>query len=201
MFLVAGLGNPQARHATNRHNVGFLVVNELARRAGVALSTARFDGRAVKTSLGRAEVLLLQPMTYMNRSGGPVASALRFFKLEPDHQLVVIHDELDLEFGVVRVKVGGGTAGHNGLRSIADSIGTTDFVRVRIGIGKPEAGGSVTAHVLSDFSVQERTALSSIVDGAADAVETILSDGPIAAMNRHNAPAKSRAPLSEEPEN
>lgn len=190
MFLVAGLGNPESKYSGNRHNAGFMVVDELARRWGAPMSTTRFDGRVARATIRGQEALLLQPMTYMNRSGGPVGAAARFFKIDPESQLVVIHDELDMELGVVRIKEGGGTAGHKGLRSIAATLGTTDFIRIRFGIGRPGPGRSVTSHVLSDFAPEESKELVSIIDLGADAVETVLAEGPVAAMNEHHSRSK-----------
>ncbi len=192
MFVVAGLGNPEPRYARNRHNAGFMVIEELARRAGASLSGSRFDARAARARVGRMEALLLQPMTFMNRSGGPVGAATRFFKIDPTVELLVVHDELDLELGVIRIKKGGGTAGHNGLRSIAASIGTPDFLRLRFGIGRPETGISVTSHVLSDFSAEQERDLDDVIALAADAVETVLNEGPLAAMNEFHSRKAAR---------
>ncbi len=184
MFLVAGLGNPGPKYAGNRHNAGFMVIEELARRACVLLSASRFEGRMARARIGPVEAVLLEPMTYMNRSGGPVAAAARFFKVDPETELVVVHDELDLELGTIRVKQGGGTAGHKGLRSIAAGLGATSFLRVRFGIGRPKDERSVTAHVLSDFSPEEARELPTIIDRGADAVEILVAEGPAAAMNK-----------------
>jgi peptidyl-tRNA hydrolase, PTH1 family len=186
VYLVAGLGNPERRYAGNRHNAGFMVVAALARRAGEDLRPGKFDGLMARVRLRGEDALLLQPMTYMNRSGQAVGPAARFYKVDPATELVVIHDELDLPFGTVRVKQGGGHAGHNGLKSIAASLGTGDFLRIRFGIGRPAPGREVTGHVLSDFSAEEAKDLPAVVDRAADAVEAIVAEGALSAMNRFN---------------
>ncbi len=186
MFLVAGLGNPGPRYAATRHNVGFMVVEELARRSGVGLSTRRFEGLAARASIVGTDALLLEPLTFMNRSGDSVGPAARFYKIDPATELLVIHDEVDLEYGALRVKKGGGTAGHKGLRSIAGAIGTTDFLRVRIGVGRPQTARPVSAHVLSEFSAEETKELQALIETAADAAETVVSKGPDVAMNRYN---------------
>ncbi|MBW2507411.1 MAG: aminoacyl-tRNA hydrolase, partial [Deltaproteobacteria bacterium] len=134
--LIAGLGNPGPKYANNRHNVGFMVVDELRRRWGASAFRDKFKGEFTKVRVGSDEVVLLKPLTYMNLSGESVQAAMRFFKV-PLEQVVCVHDELDLEFGVVRLKVGGGTAGHNGLRSMVQHCGGPGFVRCRVGIGRP----------------------------------------------------------------
>ncbi len=181
MLLVAGLGNPGPKYAGNRHNVGFMVVERLAERWDYVTFREKFKGRFAKASFGGEDVGLLEPLTYMNLSGESVQKALAFFKIGLD-DLLVVHDELDLPYGEVRIKVGGGTAGHNGLRSIVRQCGGNDFTRVRVGIGRPRSG-AVEGHVLSDFSSDERATLTDVVDRAADMVEAIVDKGPRAAMN------------------
>jgi peptidyl-tRNA hydrolase, PTH1 family len=171
--VVVGLGNPGRSYERTRHNVGFLVADELARRHGGSWRK-RKKTQAAPVSLGHKEVILLKPTTFMNNSG----SALAGYGAE---DLIVVHDDLDLPPGDVRVKVGGGAGGHNGLRSVIQRLGP-DFVRVRVGIGRPPAGANVTDYVLSRMDAAVRDA----IPRAADAVEAVVEDGPEAAMNRFN---------------
>ena len=182
VWLVVGLGNPGEKYAGHRHNIGYLVVDELVRRLGTPL-------RAHKT--GRAEVaearlgppgsdgprrVLARPRSYMNEVGGPVKALATFYKVEPDH-VIAIHDELDIDFGTLRCKLGGGDNGHNGLKSMRSSFGTGDFYRVRAGIGRPPGRQDVADFVLSNYSSVERKELPFQVDTAADAVESLVVDG------------------------
>lgn len=183
LHLVVGLGNPGPKYAGNRHNVGFMVADRLAERCEAPSWRDKFKGEFAKARLGRSEVVLLKPMTYMNLSGESVGAALKFFKV-PVERLVVVHDELDLAFGTLRVKVAGGTAGHNGLRSIVQHCGGPGFVRLRMGIGRPRGKQDVESWVLSDFDTMERAELPDLLDTAADAVAAVVEKGPRAAMNR-----------------
>lgn len=182
--LIAGLGNPGSKYAHNRHNVGFMVLDELARRWSAPSFRDKCKGELAKVTVGSEEAVLLKPMTYMNRSGESVQAAMRFFKI-PLHRVLCVHDELDLELGMVRLKIGGGTAGHNGLRSVVQHCGAADFVRCRVGIGRPDRGRP-EHYVLSDFSSLERVELDRILDLAADMVETAVLEGTREAMNRHH---------------
>jgi len=182
--LIAGLGNPGPKYAANRHNVGFMVVEELARRWSAPAFRDKFRGEFAKVSVGRHEVVLFKPLTYMNLSGEAVQAAMQFFKVPLDRVLCV-HDELDLDFGVVRLKSGGGTAGHNGLRSMVEHCGGADFVRCRVGIGRPDRGRP-EHYVLSDFNSLERVELAAVLELAADMVETAVVEGASQAMNRHH---------------
>jgi PTH1 family peptidyl-tRNA hydrolase len=184
--LVVGLGNPGKQYAANRHNVGFRVVDELARLWNADPFREKFKAEVSRARRSSDEAILLKPQTYMNLSGESVQKALAFYKLGlPD--LVVIHDELDLPFGTLKVKLGGGLAGHNGLKSIVQH-GGPDFVRVRVGVGRPPQKGA--DHVLSDFSKQECSELPLVLERAAIAVTDILDRGVSAAMNLHNQNAK-----------
>ncbi len=174
MLLFAGLGNPGAKHAGNRHNVGFMAIDAIAGRHGFSPFKTRFSGQAAEGRLNGEKVLLLKPMTYMNESGRSVGAALRFHKLRPA-QVVVFYDELDLAPGKVRVRTGGGIAGHNGLRSIRSHIGP-DFRRVRIGIGHPGDKRRVQGHVLRDFPKSERAWLEPLLDGMAG-LAPLLAEG------------------------
>jgi len=174
-LLVAGLGNPGREYATTRHNVGFMVVDELARRYGGAFRS-KFSGELAEIRIDGERVALLKPLTYMNESGRSVAAAARFFKVKPD-RLLAVHDEVDLEVGRLQARVGGGLAGHNGLRSIAQALGRQDFLRLRAGVGRPERGDPrpVADYVLSPF--EPDVDVDELVGRAADAVETIVRDG------------------------
>jgi len=195
MQLVVGLGNPGARYARTRHNVGFEVVACLAERWGITLGDTEPSGARLGVGMIRsAPVTLVMPWTYMNRSGGPTAAVATPLALEaPD--VTVVHDELDLDFGTIRCKKGGGHGGHNGLRSLQDNLGR-DTRRVRVGIGKPPEGLSGAEHVLGHWNEAESSDLPGIIEKASDAVERIVVDGIQAAMNRFNVRTPPPAPPS-----
>jgi len=194
LSLVAGLGNPGSSYARNRHNVGFMVLDLLSGRAAdPAIWKKRFNGEITRFRIGNLDLLLLKPLTYMNLSGRSIARAASFYDLPAD-RIVVVHDDLDLPLGQIRVKQAGGAGGHHGMESILIELGTDAFCRVRIGIGRPGAD-SATDHVLSDFWAEEQDALESSLTRAADAVLSLLEDGPRAAMNRFNRRA---APADDE---
>lgn len=189
-WLVVGLGNPGPQYAGNRHNVGFLVVDELARRAGDRLGRhKRAVATAAESRIGSPgasqRVVLAEPASFMNDSGGPVSALMDFYDVQPD-QLVVVHDELDLPFGTLRLKLGGGDNGHNGLRSIRRSIGTGDFYRVRLGVGRPPGRQDPADFVLRDFASAEREDAGVMVSRGADAVEVLVLDGLERAQNAFN---------------
>lgn len=186
MFLVVGLGNPGAKYARNRHNVGFMVVERLADRLKAPAFREKFSG--VFTRVPSPDLALLKPLTFMNLSGESVQAAMKFFKVSLP-EVVVVHDELDLAYGEVRLKAGGGTAGHNGLKSMLQHCGGDGFARVRVGIGRPR-GDDVVGHVLGDFSSSERATLDDVLDHAALGVEQILSKGIAQAMNAYNVRPK-----------
>lgn len=177
-WLIAGLGNPGAEYAGHRHNAGFMVLDELAARAG-----GRF-----KAHRSRAEVLetrgavLAKPLSFMNLSGGPVKALADFYKITSD-RLIVVHDELDIPYGALRAKLGGGDNGHNGLKSITKVLGTRDYLRVRFGIGRPPGRMDPAAYVLKDFGTAERKDLAFLVDRAADVVESLMEKGLEATQN------------------
>ncbi len=183
-LLVAGLGNPGARYARDRHNVGRMVVEELARRLDASFKS-KFDGRLAETRLDGQRISMLTPETYMNESGRSIAAAARFYKLPVDHVLVV-HDEVDLASGRLQARAGGGLAGHNGLRSISESLGEPGFLRLRVGVGRPGRGDprDVADYVLSAFEPHEDP--QELVARAADAVELIVREGLDEAQRRHN---------------
>jgi PTH1 family peptidyl-tRNA hydrolase len=185
MWLIAGLGNPGSKYQGNRHNVGFMVVDRLASMSGAGAFKDKFKGVWSKGILARQDVVLLKPLTYMNLSGESVQAAMAFFKV-PLERVIVVHDELDLPYRDVRVKIGGGAAGHNGLKSITQQCGGPEFVRVRVGIGRPTRGAP-ESWVLSDFDGMESAELPDVLQVAALAAETVVKDGAPAAQNRFNA--------------
>jgi PTH1 family peptidyl-tRNA hydrolase len=184
--LVVGLGNPGPRYAGNRHNVGFLILDELARRAGGSFKAHRGRADLIEARLAGNRVMLAKPKCYMNESGGPVASLRDFFKV-PAESIVVVHDELDIPFAALRLKLGGGDNGHNGLKSVTKSLGTRDYYRLRFGVGRPPGRQDPADFVLNDFSPTERKELPFHVDRAADAIEALLTEGLAAAQNRFHA--------------
>jgi len=184
-LLVVGLGNPGDEYARTRHNVGAEVVELLARRHGGKLHGTKGRARSDEVRMGDKRVALAIPLTYMNDSGEAVAGLMRRLGVDPE-QIVIVHDELDLQPAVLRIKVGGGLAGHNGLRSIKQHLHTDEFMRVRIGVGKPPSKERGADHVLSRISKREREAMDVTIEEAADAVELIVSTGVGAAMNRYN---------------
>jgi PTH1 family peptidyl-tRNA hydrolase len=191
VWLVVGLGNPGREYEHNRHNVGYLVADLLAARTGGRFSRHR---RAVadvaETRLGvgidAPALVLVKPMTYMNLSGGPVAGLARFFKV-PAERIIAVYDELDLPYGVVRAKLGGGEGGHNGVRSVSQSLSTRDYLRVRIGIGRPPGRQDPADFVLSDFTAAQRKELDLLVDRAADIVESLVRVGIEPTQNAFHA--------------
>ncbi|UQX89347.1 aminoacyl-tRNA hydrolase [Jatrophihabitans telluris] len=185
-FLVVGLGNPGPKYAATRHNAGFLVVDELGRRAGGNFKSHKANADVLEGRLEGIAVVLAKPKSFMNVSGGPVKALAQFYKIEPDH-IVVVHDELDLPFAGLRLKSGGGEGGHNGLKSTTASLGTRDYARVRFGIGRPPGRQDPAEFVLREFAAAERKDLDFLVDRAADAVEAILTGGVEAAQNHFNA--------------
>ena len=196
-WLVVGLGNPGPQYAGNRHNVGAMVVAQLAADLGSRLSAHRSRALVAEARLapsgGRPgeRVVLAVPTSYMNESGGQVASAVRFFKVPPE-RLLVVHDELDLPFGDLQLKLGGGEGGHNGLRSISRSLGTRDYSRLRIGIGRPPGRMDPADFVLKDFSATERKELPFLLGDAVDAVDAVIRDGWLRAQEKVNGARKSR---------
>ena len=183
-LLVVGLGNPGREHERERHNVGWMAVDELARRTD-GRWRAKFSGQLAEVRLNGLRLALLKPETFMNDSGRSVAAATRFFKVDPE-SLLVVHDDVDLDSGRLQARAGGGLAGHNGLRSLAQALGTQDFLRLRIGVGRPGKGDprSVADYVLSPFELEED--VGALVSRSADAVETIAREGVEAAQQRFN---------------
>ncbi|MHB8185612.1 MAG: aminoacyl-tRNA hydrolase [Dermatophilaceae bacterium] len=189
-WLIVGLGNPGPSYAGHRHNVGAMVVVELAARAGAGLRSHKARAVAAEVRIGNLpggelgpRAVIATPLTYMNESGGPVAGLMSFYKV-PVEKLIVIHDELDIAFADVRLKLGGGEGGHNGLRSITKSVGTRDYLRVRVGIGRPPGRMDAADYVLHDFSGSERSEVSLLISDAADALERLVAEGLVAAQQQ-----------------
>ncbi len=186
-WLIVGLGNPGKDYARTRHNVGQDVVEELARRRGDTMRSGRDNSLVAESRIDDERAVLAFPLTYMNDSGQAVRALARRYRIEDADHIVIVHDELDLPPTVVRVKAGGGLAGHNGLRSITQHLGTQEFLRVRIGVGKPPGGKERGAdHVLSRLPAKQRELFDVAVQEAADAVELIVTDSVDAAMRRYN---------------
>jgi peptidyl-tRNA hydrolase, PTH1 family len=183
--LIVGLGNPGPRYAGTRHNIGFEVVGLLAQRMGGKFKAHKGRCDVVEGRLGDASVVLAKPKAYMNISGGPVVSIARFYKV-PVERITVVHDELDLPFGSLRLKRGGGDGGHNGLRSISAALGNREYARVRFGIGRPPGQQDPADFVLREFASAQRKELPFLIDRAADAVEVLIAQGLEAAQNQFN---------------
>jgi len=186
-LLVVGLGNPGPQYATTRHNVGFMVADLLAARMGAAFKVHKKSGAEIVTGrLGHKPVVLAKPRTYMNESGRQVGPLAKFYSVSPA-DVIVVHDELDIDFGQIRLKLGGGEGGHNGLRSVANALGTKDFQRVRIGIGRPPGRKDPAAFVLENFSATERPEVPTLCELAADACELLIESGLEPAQNQVHA--------------
>jgi PTH1 family peptidyl-tRNA hydrolase len=188
-WLIVGLGNPGPRYEATRHNVGQMVMDELAGRRREAFRAHKANARVVETWLrpGSAKLVLAKLNCFMNVSGGPVAGLARFYGVEADH-VVVVHDELDIPYDTIKLKIGGGHGGHNGVRDIAKALGTADFPRVRVGIGRPMGRQDPADWVLDPFGSTERQTLPILVSDAADAVELLVDEGLVSAQQRFHAP-------------
>ncbi|MFI9437464.1 MULTISPECIES: aminoacyl-tRNA hydrolase [Streptosporangium] len=185
-WLVVGLGNPGPEYAGNRHNAGFMVLDELAARAGGRFKAHRSRAEVLEGRLAGAPAVLAKPLSYMNLSGGPVKALADFYKVDPA-RVIAVHDELDIPYGALRAKLGGGDNGHNGLKSITKSLATKDYLRVRFGIGRPPGRMDAAAYVLRDFATAERKDLAFLVDRAADVVESLIGSGLEATQNTFHA--------------
>ena len=184
-WIVVGLGNPGPRYEATRHNLGAMALEVLLDRSGGKLKSHKSGCLIAEANLAGTRAVLARPTSYMNESGRPVGQLLRWYKTDPQ-QLIVLHDEIDIPFEEIRVKFGGGTAGHNGLKSIVSHLGTNDFGRVRIGASRPAGRRAAADHVLREFSAGERKVLPSVLERGADAVELILNRGVERAMNEIN---------------
>jgi PTH1 family peptidyl-tRNA hydrolase len=189
MFLVVGLGNPGRQYQGNRHNVGFRVVDQLAARAGASSPRQKYGAELFEIALGGERVLLCKPMEFMNVSGQAVRQVAGFHKI-PAAQTIVVHDELDVPFGRLKLGAGGGAGGHNGIRSVIAELGTPDFARVRFGVDRPPPSWQGADYVLANFTGAEQQDLPALIDLACDAVEDIVARGLMAAMNKFNTRPK-----------
>ena len=198
MIMLVGLGNPGSGYARTRHNIGFMAVDEIVRRHSFSGFKSKFNGELADGRIGTEKVLILKPMTYMNESGRSVLAAMSFYKIVPE-DVIVFHDELDLAAGKLRIKRGGGHAGHNGLRSIASHVGK-NFVRVRLGIGHPGDKGQVTSHVLKDFSKTDNEWLEKLIPALADHAEFLVRGDDGEYMNKVSMNLKPPRPNASRPE-
>lgn len=188
-WLVVGLGNPGPRYELTRHNVGQLVVDELADRRGEGFKSHKANARVAETWLrpGGAKLILAKPNSFMNVSGGVVANLARFYGIDAE-RIVIVHDEIDIPFDTIKLKAGGGHGGHNGVRDVAKALDTPEFARVRVGVGRPNGRQDAADHVLDPFSSTERKNLPVLLADAADAVEQLVDEGLLAAQQKHHAP-------------
>jgi len=184
-YLIAGLGNPGPEHAANRHNVGFRCVERLAAAHGLAFDKRQKNGRVALGEIAGRRVVLVKPQTFMNESGRAVVALARFYQVPPE-QMLVVYDDLDLPLGTVRLRPEGGSGGHKGMRSIIEHLGSQNFPRLRIGIGRPAGQMDPAAYVLQDFSVEEQPLVEEALERAVAAIETWLREGIVMAMSRHN---------------
>jgi PTH1 family peptidyl-tRNA hydrolase len=186
-WLIVGLGNPGSEYSKNRHNVGHMVLDELARRIGGSFKVHKARAHVLegRLGIGGPRVVLAKPMSYMNVSGGPVAALTKFYDIEPS-RVVAVHDEIDIPFNTVKLKIGGGEGGHNGLRDISKALATNDYVRVRVGVGRPPGRMDTADFVLRDFASAEKKELPFLLDEAADAVEAVIKEGLAAAQQKHH---------------
>jgi PTH1 family peptidyl-tRNA hydrolase len=192
-WLIVGLGNPGAQYQGNRHNVGQMVLDELAGRVGAGFKTHKARAQVVegRLGIGGPRVVLAKPMSYMNVSGGPVSALANFYGIDPDH-VVAVHDEIDIPFNTVKLKIGGGEGGHNGLRDISKALGTKDYYRVRVGVGRPPGRMDTADFVLRDFGTAELKELPLLLDEAADAAELLARDGLLAAQQKFHSAKSER---------
>ncbi|MBP1137112.1 PTH1 family peptidyl-tRNA hydrolase [Arthrobacter sp. PvP023] len=186
-WLIVGLGNPGTEYSNNRHNVGQMVLDELARRVGGSFKVHKARAHVLegRLGIGGPRVVLAKPMSYMNVSGGPVSALSKFYDIDPEH-VVAVHDEIDIPFNTVKLKIGGGEGGHNGLRDISKALATKDYLRVRVGVGRPPGRMDTADFVLKDFATTEKKDLPFLLDDAADAVETVVRDGLAAAQQKYH---------------
>ncbi|HOO91357.1 MAG TPA: aminoacyl-tRNA hydrolase [Syntrophales bacterium] len=195
MKLIAGLGNPGIRYSCSRHNIGFLVLDALARSEGIEINREKFDSCFGKGVVSLVPVILTKPQTFMNLSGVAVGKLARYFDTDAE-DVIVIHDDMDFSFGDIRIKTGGGAGGHKGLLSVIDHLGGSEFVRIRLGIGRPDTGEVARGYVLERFSEDEILMLPRVIEGACEAVHEVVSSGVQAAMNKFNV--RTTKKLSEE---
>lgn len=187
-WLVVGLGNPGPGYSHNRHNIGQMVLDELASRIGGSFKSHKANAQVLEGRLriGGPKVILAKPLTFMNLSGGPVSALSKFFDIAPDH-IVAVHDEVDIPFSTLKLKIGGGEGGHNGLRDISKALGTKEYYRVRVGVGRPPGRMDTADYVLRDFGTSEKRELPFLIGDAADAVELMVEEGLLAAQQKFHS--------------
>ena len=187
-WLVVGLGNPGPGYSRNRHNIGYMVVEELSSRLGATFKTHKAKALVAtgRLAVGGHKLILAKPTVFMNLNGGPTAALAKFYNLAPEN-VIAVHDEIDIPFDTVKLKLGGGEGGHNGLRDISRTLGTKDYFRVRAGVGRPPGRADAASHVLRDFSTVENKSLPFLIDNAADAVEMLVSEGLLVAQGKYNS--------------
>ena len=190
MYLIVGLGNPGRQYEATRHNMGFDTVDCLIEKHNVPQGGVKFNAMYGKGIIGGDKAILMKPLSFMNLSGGPVRDMVNFFKIDPEKELIVIYDDIDLEPGQLRIRKQGSAGGHNGLKDIIQKLGTQNFVRIKIGVGAKPQGWDLADHVLSRFPDSERKLVDEAIREAADAVEKIIAQGPDAAMNEYNRKKK-----------
>lgn len=190
MYLIVGLGNPGRQYEATRHNMGFDTVDCLIEKHNVPQGGVKFNAMYGKGIIGGDKAILMKPLSFMNLSGGPVRDMVNFFKIDPEKELIVISDDIDLEPGQLRIRKQGSAGGHNGLKDIIQKLGTQNFVRIKIGVGAKPQGWDLADHVLSRFPDSERKLVNEAIREAADAVEKIIAQGPDAAMNEYNRKKK-----------
>ena len=188
MYVITGLGNPTLKYSKTRHNVGFDTIDVLAKKYGIKVKKKQFKALTGEGFIGGEKVILVKPMTYMNNSGEAVSEIVKYYKIDPDMELIIISDDLNLDVGVLRIRAKGSAGGHNGLKSIIKCVGTESFDRVRIGVGKVPAGTDVITHVLTRFSRADRAIVKESFEVAADAIVSIISDGIDKTMSKYNGP-------------
>ncbi|WP_299165554.1 aminoacyl-tRNA hydrolase [uncultured Arthrobacter sp.] len=190
-WLIAGLGNPGPGYSGNRHNVGQMVLDVLGARLGGKFGTSKAHAVVLegRLGIGGPRLVLAKPLTYMNLTGGPVSQLAKFYGIEPDH-VVAVHDEIDIPFNTIKLKIGGGEGGHNGLRDISKALGTKDYLRVRVGVGRPPGRQEAADYVLRDFSTTEKKDLPILLEEAADAVESVVLDGLLTTQQKFHSAGK-----------
>jgi len=191
-FLIAGLGNPGREYKASRHNIGFMLVSHLAEELGVTFSRVQSKALVTKTEYQGSRLILAKPQTYMNLSGQAVGSLVKFYKIEFDH-LLVVYDDVDLPYGRIRMRASGGSAGQKGMRSIIDQLGTQEFPRMRLGVGRPPGSKGAASYVLRDFSGEDAEFLPSVLDRGVEAILTYIREDLTTAMNRYNSKTDDEA--------
>ena len=192
MYLIVGLGNPGKQYEATRHNMGFDTADILVEKHHIPQSGVKFNAMYGKGSIGGEKVIVMKPLSFMNLSGGPVRDMANYFKIDPETQLIVIQDDIDLEPGKLRIRKQGSAGGHNGLKDIIQKLGTEKFLRVKIGVGAKPKGWDLADHVLGHFTSSDRKIVDEAIEKAADAVEKIITEGPDAAMNAYNRKNKDK---------